>query len=347
MQHRPHPEAPSPTAPSPTALVFAATPGRAITLAALLCLALGCASSDSQKEPSDAAGDAPDGVPVENTIDEPLKWSEDMNRDQRKIGVILMELDKSLRIWNDLVLAGRTSRDAHSVKLIEEAIAHDASKHFDDIVDQLVGGPPNNRRVAAAALGFARVPRALPPLLAALADPDAEVVSNALLSLGTLRAPETPLTNVAGLMTDHPAANVRSNAARALRALLPQSTVEEERMAVRTAARRSVGDAEPSVRASAVLLLAELGDHESLDRIVLVLSDDVALVARAASRAVAHIGASHPQSYGSAARALTAAMLHVDAKAVREAIRTDLQTLSGRNYGEDTDEWLLWANRLP
>lgn len=342
MQHRPHPEA-----KFPTATPHSATARHTAALGALICLVLGCASSDAQKDPSDPAGDAPEGVPVENTIEEPMKWSEGMNRDQRKIGVILVELDRSLRIWNDLVLAGKTTRDARSVKLIEEAIAHDAAQHFDEIVDQLTGDSPNNRRVAAAALGFTRIPRALSPLLAALEDPDEQVVSNALLSIGTLRAPETPLTSIASLMTDHPSGNVRNNAARALRALLPQSSDEEERMAVRTATRRAVGDAEASVRTSAILLLAELSDYESLERIALALDDDVPLVARAASRAVAHIGANHAQSYGSAARALTAAMLRVERGAVHDAIRTDLQTLSGRNYGDDTDEWLLWANRLP
>jgi len=331
----------------PTATAHTATPCRMAALVTLLGLALGCASSDSQKDSSDPTGDTTQGVPVENAIDEPMKWSEGMNRDQRKIGLILVELDRSLRIWNDLVLAGKTTRDARSVKLIEEAIAHDAAKHFDEIVDQLAGDSPNNRRIAAAALGFSRVPRALAPLLAALSDSDAEVVSNALLSIGTLRAPETPLTSIASLMTDHPSANVRNNAARALRALLSLSSVEEERTAVRTAARRAIGDSEPSVQTSALLLLAELGDYESLDRIAFALADDVPLVARAASRAVAHIGANHSQSYGTAARALTAAMLNVDARAVQDAIRTDLQKLSGRNYGDDTDEWLLWANRLP
>jgi len=340
MQHRLSPEA-----ESPHATVRVASPHHTAVLAAVASLLLGCASS--AKDTPEATGETAEGVPVENPIDEPMKWSEDMNRDQRKIGFILAELDRSLRIWNDLVLAGKTTRDAHSVKLIEEAIAHDAAQHFDEIVDQLAGGPPNNRRVAAAALGFARVDRGLAPLLAALSDPDPEVVSNALLSLGTLRAPETPLTSIAGLMVDHPAANVRTNAARALRSLLSTSKVEEERVAVRNAARRAVGDPEPGVRMSALLLLAELGDYESLDRIALALADDVAIVARAASRAVAHIGANHSQSYGPAARALTAAMLQVDRDDVQPAIRTDLQTLSGRNYGDDTDEWLMWANRLP
>jgi hypothetical protein len=344
MQHRPHPDAPSLTATAAATTASTALGRHTAAVAAILGLALGCASADPKPEPAAAT---PEGVPVENPSDEPLKWNEDMNRDQRKIGLILLELDKSLRIWNDLVLAGRTTRDAHSVKLIEEAITHDAATHFDEIVDQLAGGPPNNRRIAAAALGFSRIPRALAPLLAALSDADAEVVSNALLSLGTLRAPETPLTRVAGFMTDHPAPNVRNNAARALRALLSPATIEEERAAARTAARRAIGDADPAVRTSALLLLAELGDYESLERIAVALDDEVALVARAASRAVAHIGANRAQSYGTAARALTAAMLRVEAGAVRDAIRTDLQTLSGRNYGDDDDEWLMWANRLP
>jgi hypothetical protein len=117
MQYRPHIDAPPPPA-------RAATPRRIAALATLLGLALGCASSD--EKPTEAEGD-PQGTPVENTIEEPMKWNDELNRDNRKIGFILAEIDRSIRIWNDLVLAGKTARDAHSVKLIEEAIAHDTS----------------------------------------------------------------------------------------------------------------------------------------------------------------------------------------------------------------------------
>lgn len=322
--------------PSPTSASFA------LSLLSIVA-GLGCASASK----SDSAKPAQDGVEVENPIDGPVAWNPDQNKDQRKIGFILAELDGSLRKWNSLVLSGATVRDAHSISLIEHSIAYDAAKYQEEIMDQLITGPQNNRRVAAAALGFSGSPRALAPLLSALSDPDEQVIANALLSLGTLRDPGTPLTFIASLMAEHESNAVRANAGRALRSLLAVNSAVEERADVRSCARRATADIEPAVRMSALLLLAELHDYDSLDAIALALNDPVPLVARAASRSVAHIGSNEPEYKGRAARALAASLSRVDKQNVRPAVFSDLQALGSRNYGPDIDAWIEWANRLP
>lgn len=332
--------------------ISALSPWRRLLVLPALAVAACASPPKAAPEPASAPEEqAPttliNGEPVPGALDSPVAWNPDVNKDQRKIGYVLAELDQRLRTWHGLVLSGSDARDAHQINVIEASIAHDASKHQSDLIDQLVTGPPNNRRVAAAALGFSGSTLALGPLLAALGDRDEEVVANALLSLGTLRDPATPLTSIADLMSEHTSPTVRVNAGRALRALLARREDPAERDAVRTAARRGVADSEPAARMNALLLLAELVDRESFDTVALALNDDVPLVARAASRSVAFLGSTEAQLFGRAARVLAASLLRVDKTAVRPAVLGDLQRLGQRNYGDDTDAWLEWANRLP
>ncbi len=339
MPHLPPPSTLEPALELWTRLV---TRSRLAPLALLAALPLvsGCASSSG-------AGSDEEGVPIEAALDGPEPWDAEQSRDNRKIGFVLTELDRKLRTWNELVLTGSTDRDGHIVKRIEDSLAYETMKYLDPLLEQLVVGPPNNRRIAAAALGFSGAPRALGPLLAALTDPDVEVIGNALLSLGTLRAADTPLASIAALLSEHPEAQVRSNASRALRSLVDGSRAEDELALTRDAARRALGDTEIAVRVNACLLLAQLEDVESIDRITLALGDKETIVARAASRSIARLGSIEVTSKGRAARALAAALLRVDRDRVRPAILRDLQALAGKNFGDESDPWLEWANRLP
>ncbi|MEZ6018136.1 MAG: HEAT repeat domain-containing protein [Planctomycetota bacterium] len=309
----------------------------------------GCASASNGpagQDPAAGPDGAAEGIPV--ALDErSLVWNPDQNQDHRKLGVVLADLDGKLRTWQRAVLGGGgAGLDANQVKDIEIHIAHDAQKYMDQLMDQLVAGPQNNRRVSAAALGFTRSERALPPLLSALVDPDPEVISNALLSLGTLGVKDTPLSSIAALMNEHDRPSVRTNAGRALRALLPLTSDTGDREEVRAAARRGLGDEEAGVRMYSLLLLAELIDFESLDRMAFALDDKTPLVAKAASRGIAYIGSERQESFGQAARALVAGLGRVDRDAVRPTVERDLQALGQRNY-KDMDDWLEWANRLP
>jgi len=318
-----------------------------IRTAALAGAALGvvglcaCASADKKKA-TDEAGLATTTQPAD-----PTAFNPEIAKDRRRVGLLLAELDQKLRTWQGLVISGDRAKDAHKLAVVEKSIAYDAAKHEQDLVDQLLGGPPNNRRIAAAAIGFARSPATLGPLLAALQDSDIEVVTNALLSLGTLRDPATPLASIASLMAEHTDAKVRVNAGRALRTLLPVVNDQSEFGAVRSAAQLALGDPEAPARTNALLLLAELRDTESLDRIALAIDDGVPMVAQAASRSVAFIGSHEPEHKGRAGRVLAAAFVRGANRNIRVTLLQDLQTLSGKNFGNDSDAWLEWANRLP
>ena len=268
--------------------------------------------------------------------------------EERATGLALADLDRSIRAWNTLVLTGNEAKDGPRMGYLEEAIAHKAKAKIEVLIDQLETGPLVNRRIAATALGFSGKDDALSPLLNALEDTDDQVVANALLGLSILGNPKTPVGGVTRLFSDRDQTiEIRNNAGRTLRATSPNSLDEGGRSLVIESARAAIGDEEPSVVVYAMLLLAELKDTESLERISLRLDDPSPLVGRAASRAVAYIGSVDDRSKGPATRALVASLKRVDPRSVRPAVYRDLQNLSQVNYGDDVDAWIRYAANLP
>ena len=141
--------------------------------------------------------------------------------------------------------------------------------------------------------------------------------------------------------------NVRSQAARALRAVGLYDLGEADRAAVIRAARAALGDANEGLRPTGAIILAEVVDTNSVPELARALMDPTPLVARAASRALARIGSVDRKFEGQAARALTAALEVVDEDRVRPAVLKDLQALAGKNYGDDVEEWVRYAQKLP
>ena len=313
---------------------------RTTALAALLALpaAVGCASSQ------DAGADRI-GTPLESEGGEAVPYVKP--RDDRQKGYVLAELGRNIDIWANLALRGNPNKDVRRLNQIESAIRYQAATHAAMLEDELGTGPVRNRSIAATALGFSESVRSLGPLFAALEDPEAIVVANALLGLSILADPDTPLTRIAGLLSDRSAdASVRNNAGEVLRAMPTSRLLGEESDAVRRAARFALGDAEPQVRIHGALLLARMEDVESFDEIASLLEDEVPLVRSAASRAVAYLGAEKGEVMGRATRALVVAMRDADSSTFESAVLRDLQALTKRNYGSDIDEWLDFANQL-
>ncbi|MEM8711058.1 MAG: HEAT repeat domain-containing protein [Planctomycetota bacterium] len=326
-----------------------------VSLAFAATLLLGCASTGggstgSGEDALTAGGDAPTVKRLGGI--EPTPYEEDqlrIERDRRRTaGLLLAEIDRSLRAWNNIVLDGRVSQDLTRLDLLESTLRHDVRTNHDLLVNQLQTGPPINRQIAAAALGFSNSPESLGPLLGALQDTEEQVVANALLGLSTLHSPKTQTGSIATLFSDTTrSVAIRSNAGRTLRALPLGSLDEAGRTQVIEAARLSLGDEEAAVRVHACLILAQVVDTGAIERMSRLLTDTSPLVARAASRSIARIGSIDPNLKGSAARALTTYMDKVDRETVRKSLMDDLQRMAQVNYGSDTDAWLKYAHRLP
>ena len=301
-----------------------------------------CNSSGGQQAPAngqEVEWIGPDG---------PEPYDPNITKDRRLAGAVLADVDKSLRIWVNITLTGNSAKDGSTLNIVEADLRRKVRAKLLVIVEQLETGPPINRQIAAAALGFSGDPKTLSPLLAALEDDSPDVVANALLGLSVLADPDTPRILVAAELEDvNQPFNVRSQAARALRAVGLYDLGEADRAAVIRAARAALGDANEGLRPTGAIILAEVVDTNSVPELARALMDPTPLVARAASRALARIGSVDRKFEGQAARALTAALEVVDEDRVRPAILKDLQALAGKNYGDDVEEWVRYAQKLP
>ncbi len=289
----------------------------------LFCLLSACASNDPLSDKSEPY--TPPPAP-----------------DKDSIGYYLSQLDNAISGWNQAKLAVRDEEDERKVRAFERAIQRLSRQRFGELVAQLESGPPANRAVCAVALGFSDLDESLSPLLSALEDPSANVVSNALLGLGLLRRPETPLAQICYQFSRNPDAFTRNNAAFALQRILIAGGDDP---CVQTSAREALLDPESAVRSKAALILYLVKDTESITSLGDLLYDDEIVVAAASATALAGLGAD--ESYTGATARLMVASLEKVRPSHRVRILHELKRLHGSDLGEDSKPWRDWAYRLP
>jgi HEAT repeat protein len=260
------------------------------------------------------------------------------------IGKFMADLDASIRAWTNLIMSAQTEEDRRQASLLQQNLSAATHKRRVELIEQLESGPLSNRVVAACALGFTHDVEAQSPLLAALNDPHAEVVSNVLLGLMLLGRADTPLSGICGHLTSSADPGIRRNAAQCAASLVQAGARDD---CIIPASRLGLVDKEePTVRAHCALILATLEDRSSLPALCDRLYDPVPLVRAAAARSVSYIGKQSPPDKGVAARALVTAMEKSEG-ANRALFMKSLIELSTNNYGEDMKAWLEWAARLP
>jgi hypothetical protein len=264
------------------------------------------------------------------------------------IGVYLAELDSGLRAWNGLTLTASNNADSRKWRVMTQDLVYRASRRQEDLIVQLETGPATNRIVAAMALGFVRpIEQAqtyVPALLSALDDPHAQVAANATLALGLIGWPETPLGPIAARMDRHQDEASRTNAALTVRKLIEAGAVADA--SVRMEVRNGLIDPIHAVVAQSCLILGLMADAESIESIRLLLKQDPPLVSIAAATSLSILGQRDEHSKGVCARALAAALPR-SPKVLRTRLYRALVDLSGRNYGDDDEAWMEWAERLP
>ncbi|NOT30381.1 MAG: HEAT repeat domain-containing protein [Planctomycetes bacterium] len=263
--------------------------------------------------------------------------------DVQTIGYFLTVFDDSLVKWSQLVLGSASARDQNMLRVLEANMQERARKRLDELLGELESGAPLNRRIAAAALGFAHEPRVLGPLLSTLAEPDPELVQRALLGIGVLAMPDTPVGEIQSLLLNDGDTWTRNNAAFALLGLARAGSTASE---LPEACRAALSDADPGVRAQCASALGELADPAAVGALSELLADEANLVALASALSLARIGREHAEQRGATARALAGAL---------DRVRTDrrahvlgaLRWLHRGDLGEDARPWREWAHKLP
>lgn len=331
---------------------------------ALLLLFAACASSQPKEDPG-----APPSLGKEIETAEFIDMGPGIVRaSELPIGAFLGEVGKRVQAWTRARLDG----DDVQLRLLGEVLEFECAKRQGELIEQLESGPPRNRALAAVALGFAKRQNklqndlttiqidkgvaSLGPLLAAIEDPDPKVSANALMGLGILGRPETPLEPITRSLSEAETASVRSNAAFALTAIAKAARTvlrdggedlsEGQRTMARSACVRALGDADLGVRVQCAAALGLLGDESTIPFLGDRLDDEVALVSQAASIALVRLARDDTKLKGKVARLLANRLDNVRPSR-RETVLYGLVLLAGRQMGDSTEVWQDWARRIP
>lgn len=276
---------------------------------------------------------------------EPYTPIESRSPQDKSIGLFLSELSNWLQAWTTKTVSAASREDRSKQDLLELHLMQKVNERRLELITELQSGPPQNRIVAAGALGFSGNPDVLSPLIAALDDQNPKVVTNALMSIGVLQSRDTPTAPLCEILSTAPESAHRWGAANALLNVL-QSGAFDETDCARGSARIGLTDEEPMVRTQCALILAQLVDSDSLTEISALLYDRYPLVASAAARSIAHIGIKDSHAKGRASHLLFDALAS-SPKPRQMVILDDLVALSARNYELDLEKWREWVDRMP
>jgi|GEM_PF-685050 len=313
---------------------------RRLLLLAPLVLACGCASTD---DGSDRAGLTEDQLAAYRVEVGDLETRPVALIDEREPGEVLTDLDVQLQRWNELLLSSDDA-DQRARRSMEEHLRLRARNHFELLSDRLVDGIVRHRTIAAAAIGFSADDAATPLLVAALDDESVDVVDAALLGIGMLADPATPMGPLARKLEQGVDGWTRSNAAFAIKKLLEAGAPKNQ---VHTSLRLALLDSWDSVRAQAAAALMIVGERKDIVSLEDALYDPATMVVLAAAKGVRRIGEEDDSARGEAARALFDAWQERDGRSVRAILRDQMAQLAQRNFGDEADQWREWAYGLP
>jgi HEAT repeat protein len=197
--------------------------------------------------------------------------------------------------------------------------------------------------VATVALGFSGDAQVVGPLLNALADPDSMVSDNALVGLGVLASPDTPLARICFILTDASDPYTRNNAAFAMAAIIAAGGGDACAL---PSCRQALIDDEPGVRLQAATILGMLNDLDSIQALGDLLYDDTPLVSHASAAALSAIGREALEQKGTVARLIMDAAVR-RTQGLSDRILAEVRRMTDNDYGDDLKLWTEWAYRLP
>ncbi|MBM3985682.1 MAG: hypothetical protein FJ296_08370 [Planctomycetes bacterium] len=211
---------------------------------------------------------------------------------------------------------------------------------FDDVLAAFRTGQRERRLVAAWALGFSRVPdndlglvsrhvEARDALVAALSEPDDDLLRNVLLGLWKLGDPATPLRPLLDLLVQHHDPEVRANAALAVGGVLRPATFAGAADALLVA----LGDREPRVRVHAAMLARRFPSAAGTKRLLQLLPAEDTPLARAAMASA--LGAARASEAGPLLVDMLSSAIEVEAVAARQA----LAEIYGTDAGPRAADW--------
>jgi HEAT repeat protein len=298
----------------------------------------------------------PDTVPLTLKEQQEVGWlNKKSDPNAGKIaerGTLFTSLDQNLRTWRQLTTSTEVG-DISQRDSIEQALTRQVYINFDAILDELEHGTdPEHKVVAAAALGFSRIPgpdepggnanfpvlhpRAVGPLLAVLESGNDQIVMNALLSLGRIAAPDMPRDMLVELMVTHHSEDVRANAALALASIV----TDADASLVVAPLYSALSDPSHKVRLHAIKALVRVHDPNTQPALLNILrKDPMPLVQACAAMELGRIG-----NYDAIDALIEG--LHVNHYLLFVECQRSLMKLTGESK-KDYTEWRTWWDKNP
>lgn len=243
--------------------------------------------------------------------------------------VFFAELDQKLRLWREA-----KNKNVHEViQPTELALKEMVRGNFSQLVTACREGQPGERAIASMALGFSNDSRALTPLLDLLADPDPNLRYNALVAIGNIHDPETPVDPILPAIEDTDPM-VRAGAAYCLGGIVPPMTDKGALIPLLKATQ----DPDTRVRANAVATLGYMGNHMATKTIVSNSLFDEHWIVR--YNACAALGRMKDQ------RAVVPLIEKLDDENqdVRIMAEEALRQITDQDYGRNKSAWRAWAD---
>ena len=264
---------------------------------------------------------------------EPEPFAAPAPRSDLTTGDLLVETERHLRAWEQAMAAQRSERNREAIEFTERAIAIFVRREQTRLETQAVSGPPRNRALASAALGFSGDDKVLPLIQNNVGDPNPMVSSNALLGLGVLASAETAIGPVYEVLQRSDVAEevVRNATFAAYRLANTLRSDPDGNLAAIFLPLLSHPDARIRAQAASGLGLIEAG-HAVPRLNELVTRDPASTVRTAAAFALGEIGSS-----GSTA-VLILALDDVDRLTAGTA-RGSLAKIHGQDLGPDSGSW--------
>ncbi len=314
------------------------------SLATAAAFAAACSSAEPPLQPL--------SLEEKRTLAELRRSDPNLGRIEDK-GTLFLSLDQNLRKWRELSSRSELG-DVEQRSSLEYVLTREVYFNFDVVLNELEhGSDPEHVVVAAAALGFSRIPapdepggdptfpalhpRAVAPLLEKIESSNDDVVMNALLSVGRIAAPETPRQLLVELMVKHHNAGVRANAALALASVCTPADAP----LVQGPLFSSLSDSDPTVRLHAVKALGRLEDRSAQGPLIERLRrDDTPLVRACAALELGKVGDWTAVTY-------LIEGLQSDAPIVAFQCHKTLVRLTGKTDLKGYRAWREWWSEAP
>ncbi len=250
-----------------------------------------------------------------------------------EIGRLIVDCDRHLRAWSEAMAAPRSEVNTETVAFTAQALGVLVLKNRALLENQAISGAPRNRGIACAALGFCADPEVLPLLMSNVGSSESEVVAKALLGIGMLGAPSTPIDPIfAALNSPVATPEVESNAAFAL-FQIAGATLSDSDGTLTSALLGLLDSPQAEVRAQATLGLGLIKANLAIPPVTdLLAADPMPEVRTAAAYTLGQIGSK-------ASTTPLVAALNDPSKLTAGTARGALARIHGRDLGPDTESW--------